>query len=41
MRELASVSWCESRRAIDELDLRTRSGCTMSEQPARPYRVKP
>jgi hypothetical protein len=41
MRELADVSWHESRRAIDALDLRTRSGCTTSEQPTRPYRVKP
>jgi hypothetical protein len=41
MRELADVSWHESRRAIDALDLRTRSGCTTSGQPTRPYRVKP
>ena len=41
MRELADVSWHESRRAIDALDLRTRSGCTTSDQPTRPYRVKP
>jgi hypothetical protein len=40
MREITSVSWHESRRAIDELDLRTRSGCTTSEKPTRPYRVK-
>ena len=40
MRELAGVSWHESRRAIDELDRRTRSDAT-SEQPTRPYRVKP
>src|SRR5438094_326358 len=39
--ELAGVSWRESRRAIDEFDLRTRGDCTTSEQPARPYRVKP
>jgi hypothetical protein len=41
VRELAGVSWRESRRAIDELDLRTRSGSTTSEQLTRPYRVKP
>jgi hypothetical protein len=41
MRELADVSWHESRRAIDALDLRTHSGCTTSDQPARPHRVKP
>lgn len=41
MRELADVSWHESRRAIDALDLGTRSGCTTPDQPARPYRVKP
>ena len=41
MRELADVSWHESRRAIDALDLRTRSGCTTPDQPNRPYRVKP
>jgi hypothetical protein len=40
MRELAGVAWHESRRAIDELDLRTRSGCMTSEQPTRPHRVK-
>ena len=39
MRELAGVSWHESRRAIDELDLRTRPAT--SAQPTRPYRVKP
>jgi hypothetical protein len=43
MRELADVSWHESRRAIDALDLRTRSGCgcTTPDQSTRPYRVKP
>jgi hypothetical protein len=40
-RDLAGVSWHESRRAIDELDLRTRSGSRTSQQLARPYRVKP
>lgn len=42
MRELVGVSWYESRRAIDALDLRTRGGGTPSGQlPTRPYRVKP
>lgn len=41
MREIADVSWHESRRAIDALDLRTRGDGTTSEGPARPYRVKP
>lgn len=41
MRELADVSWHESRRAIDAVDLRTRSGFTTPDQPTRPYRVKP
>jgi len=40
MRELAGVSWHESRRAIDELDIRTRSSDSTSV-PTRPYRVKP
>lgn len=41
MRELAGVSWHESRRAIDKFDLRTRSDASPPEQPSRPYRVKP
>jgi hypothetical protein len=41
MRELAGVSWHESRRAIDELDRRTRTGTALTERPTRPYRVKP
>lgn len=41
MREIAGVSWHESRRAIDDLDLRTRGTTAVSTQPARPYRIKP
>jgi hypothetical protein len=41
LRELAGVSWHESRRAIDKLDLRTRNGDSPSKPPTRPYRVKP
>jgi hypothetical protein len=41
MRELAGVSWHESRRAIDELDRRTRTVTAPTDRPTRPYRVKP
>ena len=41
MREIAGVSWHESRRAIDDLDLRTRGTDAVSKQPSRPYRMKP
>ena len=41
LREIAGVSWHESRRAIDDLDLRTRGGNDEAQQPTRPYRTKP
>ena len=40
-REIATVGWLEVRRAIDELDTRTRDPEAVTARPTRPYGWKP
>jgi hypothetical protein len=40
MHEVAGISWHEARRALDEVDLRTRGDRAASGPPTRPYRIK-
>ncbi len=39
-RDVAMLGWLEARRAIDELDTRTRDGRATTDGPTRPQRAK-